>query len=57
MAACEECGEKICPFCGDCTECGDCDCDEIEAPQGAFDPDELGLDPEDDVEFYRRQRG
>jgi len=33
-----------------------CDCDEDEG-SGGFDADELGLDPEDDVELERRKRG
>jgi hypothetical protein len=56
MNNCEECDTRLCPFCGDCPECGDCDCEE-ETVSGGFDADELGLDPEDDAEYERRQRG
>jgi len=44
--------DETCPECGE--DFDDCDC---EVPEGVFDPDELGLDPEDDVEFLRRRRG
>lgn len=47
MTRCEECGERhvyssFCDECGLCAEC--CDC------SGDFDADELGLDPEGDLE-------
>jgi len=51
-----ECGEPtVCYDCGGCAEC--CDCDEEDFTSGGFDADELGLDPEDEIEFERRRRG
>jgi len=43
---CDLCGERVrevCIRCGGCDDC--CDCEALDV-EGIFDPEELGLDPE-----------
>lgn len=49
VKCCEDCGDMTATLCVDCNECPSCcEC----PPEGTFDADELGIDPEVDAERY-----